>query len=93
MPQFEVSKMTKWASGQAADGHLPEYLGSFGLGPLDQPGGRIMADTTSIWIIELLELYQHTGDAALLEQLYGVAVGAIKWQISAAQVQVCMCVL
>ena len=32
MPEFEVSKMVKWASGQAADGHLPEYLGSFNLG-------------------------------------------------------------
>ena len=34
--------MREWASGQAADGHMPEYLGSFGLGPLDQPGGRVM---------------------------------------------------
>jgi hypothetical protein len=131
MPEFEFSKMTKWASGQASDGHLPgaqlsmlplaahvsspapfrivnnmslptsqllmrlrlpllphwelhvavavppplllarssEYLGSFGLGPFDVPGGRVMADTTSIWILELLELYHHTGDVAFLKQL------------------------
>lgn len=49
---------------------VSEYLGSFGLGPFDVPGGRVMADTTSIWILELLELYHHTGDTAFLKELY-----------------------
>ena len=44
-----------------------------------------MADTTSIWILELLELYQHTGDFSLLQRLYPVAVGGIKWQIAVSQ--------
>jgi len=85
MPQFEQSKMKKWASGQASDGHLPEYLGSFGLGPFDQPGGRTMADTTTIWLLELLELYRHTGDVSMLAELYPTAVGAVKWQIGASK--------
>ena len=85
MPEFEVSKMWKWASGQAPDGHLPEYLGSFGLGPLDIPGGRTMGDTTTIWIIETLELYLHTGDISLVTQWYPVAVKALDWLIAASQ--------
>lgn len=58
---------------------------SFGLGPLDVPGGRVMADTTSVWIIELLELWQHTGNAELLQELYHAAVGGVKWQIAASE--------
>lgn len=41
-PEFEAQKLRKWATGQGSDGHIQEYLGSFGLGPLDVPGGRTM---------------------------------------------------
>jgi len=34
--------MRKWGTSQYTDGHLPEYLGSFNLSPLDQAGGRVM---------------------------------------------------
>ena len=32
-----------------------EYLGAFGLGPFDTPGGRTMGDTTTLWAVELYE--------------------------------------
>ena len=35
-----------------------EYLGDFGVGPIDVPGGRTMGDVTTVWILELLELYK-----------------------------------
>lgn len=45
-PNAELSKMVKWASSQVLNSSSPdygliyEYLGSFGLGPLDVPGGE-----------------------------------------------------
>jgi len=44
----------------------------------------MQADTTTIWIIELLELYLHTGDVSFLEELYPIVPGAVQWQIGAS---------
>lgn len=79
MPDFEAQKLRKWGSGQAPDGHIPEFLGPFGVGPFDVPGGRIMGDTTTLWVVELFELWRSTGDAALLAELYPTAVLALGW--------------
>jgi hypothetical protein len=32
-PAFIKSKFDRYATGQYGDGHIPEYLGSFSLGP------------------------------------------------------------
>ena len=81
-PEFEVSKMRKWASGQqACGGCIYEYLGSFGLGPLDIPGGRIMGDTTTLWVTEVMELWHNTGDEDLLLELYPYVQIATRWAI------------
>ena len=84
-PAFELSKFDEYAAGQLPDGHIPEYLGAFGLGPLDQTGGRTMADTTTLWIVELYEMYINTGDLAVVEKYWPNAVAAIKWQIGACE--------
>lgn len=82
-PQFEVQKLRKWASGQVLpDGYIQEFLGPFGQGPFDVPGGRIMGDTTSLWLLELLEVWRHTGDDALLQELWPTAMGAVAWAIN-----------
>jgi non-lysosomal glucosylceramidase len=84
-PEFEISKMRKWASGQdACGGCIYEYLGSFGLGPLDIPGGRIMGDTTTLWVTEVLELWHNTGDEDLLQELYPYVQTATRWAIKQA---------
>jgi non-lysosomal glucosylceramidase len=81
-PEFEIQKLRTFAAiGQAADGHMQEHLGPFGP-PLDQPGGRIMGDTTSIWIIELLQMYRLTGNATLVQELYPALKAAINWQLN-----------
>jgi len=83
MPQFEIGKLRKWGSGQVLpDGYIQEFLGPFGVGPFDVPGGRIMADTTTLWITELYELWCHTGDPTLLTDLWPIAVKAINWTIA-----------
>ena len=65
-PAFEINKFRKYTQGQYPDGHIPEYLGSFGISPLDQTGGRTMADTTSLYITELYEFLIGTGNATLV---------------------------
>ena len=85
MPQFEVSKMRAWGSfGQASDGHIVENIGSFSLGPVDEPGGRTMGDTSTTFVLELLELWQHTGDEALLADLWPSAARAVAWMVGNA---------
>ncbi len=83
-PAFEMSKFREYAIGAAKDGHIQEYLGSFGLGPLDVPGGRTMADTTTLWITELYEFYLHSGDVEIILENWETAKRAINWQIGAS---------
>ena len=47
-------------------------------------GGRVMGDTTTIWLLEMLEVYQHTGEMTLLQELWPQVVRAAKWQIAVA---------
>jgi non-lysosomal glucosylceramidase len=84
LPQIEAQKLRKWGSGQDPTGFIYEYLGPFGVGPFDVPGGRIMGDTTTLWVVELLELYRNTGDGALLAELWPTATRAIAWLIGNA---------
>lgn len=83
MPEFEIGKLRKWASGQVLpQGYIQEFLGPFGVGPFDVPGGRIMGDTTTLWIVELYELWRNMGDVSLLTDLWPVAVHALNWTIT-----------
>ena len=43
-----------------------------------------MGDTTTLWVVELLELWRNTGDDALLADLYPSAAKAIAWLIDNA---------
>ena len=82
VPTFDLSKMRQWATGQAAcGGCIYEYLGSFGLGPLDVPGGRIMGDTTTLFVVEVYEYWIGTGDESLLAEFYPTVVTATEWAI------------
>jgi non-lysosomal glucosylceramidase len=98
-PAYEYSKFREYAIGAAADGHIQEYLGSFGLSPLDSVGGRTMADTTTLWITELYEFYVNTADLAFVQEMWPTAQRAIAWQIGVSQkiglpvrASVCVCV-
>jgi len=83
-PAFEKSKLFKWGEGQAKDGHLWEDLGSFGLGPLDKWADRIMADTTSLWVVEQWEFWRNTGDKQYLQTNYPIITKAIQWMVNNA---------
>jgi hypothetical protein len=82
MSEFEKQKLVKWGvAGQASDGHIQEYLGAFGLSPFDTPGGRVMGDTTTLWLLELFETYSNSGDLSLVLQLWPNAVRAVEWML------------
>jgi hypothetical protein len=78
--QFEVQKLRQYAI-LAADGHVNENPG---FRPGQSGGGRVMGDTTTIWLLEMLEIYQHTGEMTLLQELWPQVVRATHWQIDVA---------
>ena len=68
----------------AADGHVYETLADFNHGPLDRPAGRVMADTTSIFVVEAHELWRQTANHSLLLELLPSVRRAIHWCITNA---------
>ena len=88
-PEFEVQKLQAWGSwAQGADGRVAECLAGFGHGPLDQPTGRAMGDTTSLFVLEVFELWRQGADtaatAALLQSLYPSVRKAVQWMVANA---------
>ncbi len=82
VPEFEAQKSALYESCQQADGMITENPGFFtGSGC----GGRIMGDTTTIWLLELLEIYQATGNLTRLQSAWPAAVKGINWQIAVSQ--------
>lgn len=51
----------------------------------DGCGGRTMGDTTTIWLLEILEIYQSTGNLTRLKEVWPAAVKGIQWQIQVSQ--------
>ena len=51
---------------QAKDGHVWESLGYTG-NPMDTGGGRLMGDTTSLYLLELYEFYRHNGNKTYVQ--------------------------
>ena len=83
VPEFERQKLTAWGTwAMMKDGHVAECLGSFGHGPMDVPTGRVMGDTTSLFVLELYELWRHTGDEAFVKPLYPSVQRAVAWMIA-----------
>lgn len=83
-PQFELSKVEAWSTfARNADGSIWESLGYTGK-PMDVGGGRMMGDTTSLYLLELYEIYRHSGNASFLRAHWGAARNASAWMIANA---------
>jgi hypothetical protein len=80
-PAFERQKVEAWGSWaqSSSDGHVDECLAGFGHGPLDVPTGRMMGDTTTLFVLELLEILQHTGDLTFITKMWPSAKRALEW--------------
>ena len=85
LPSFEEQKVDAWSSwAQATDGHVYETLAGFNHGALDHPGGRTMADTTSLVVLEAFELWRHTANLTRLKHRWPNVKRAARWCIANA---------
>eukprot|EP00656_Telonema_subtile_P019767 TRINITY_DN20977_c0_g1_i1.p1 TRINITY_DN20977_c0_g1~~TRINITY_DN20977_c0_g1_i1.p1 ORF type:complete len:1000 (+),score=124.94 TRINITY_DN20977_c0_g1_i1:180-3179(+) len=83
-PEFELNKLEAWSSfAQASDGHVYESLGYTGK-HLDSPGGRVMGDTTSLFVLEMYEIVMHSGNTSYLQARWGSVKRAAAWMVQNA---------
>ena len=81
VPTFETQKSELYQSCQETgndDGMITENPG-FSVG--DSCGGRRMGDVTTIWILELLEIWRGTNDTERLKAAWPAVVRGMQWQI------------
>jgi non-lysosomal glucosylceramidase len=83
-PSFEANKLDAWSSfAQAPDGHVIESLaggcGGARPGALDAPVGRLMGDTTTLFVVEVAEWWRNTGDAEAARARYPAVAAALGW--------------
>jgi len=83
-PEFELNKMAAWSTfAQRPDGSIWESLGYTGK-PMDVGGGRYMGDTTSLYLLEMYEIYRHNGNKTFIASQWNSAQRATAWMISNA---------
>eukprot|EP00038_Savillea_parva_P009621 m.184763 g.184763 ORF g.184763 m.184763 type:complete len:1027 (+) comp16225_c0_seq1:84-3164(+) len=83
-PEFEYNKMDAWSSfAQDADGHVWESLAYTGK-PMDVGGGRLMGDTTTLYLLEMWEILLHTGNTSYVKSKWASAKNATAWMIGNA---------
>ena len=75
------SKLAAWAGNQQANGMLAEQI--LNTQP-DMPQGRIMSDSTSMFIVYVLELYKWDADVVTLKTYWPVIQKAVSWINSTA---------
>lgn len=78
-PDGTRSKLAAWAGNQQTDGMLAEQI--LNTVP-DTPQGRIMSDSTSMFIVYVLELLRWSGDNVTLQLYYPVIKKAAEWQMA-----------
>jgi len=77
--------MQLWAtSGQDASGYIHEWLARGPGATMDATGGRVMGDTTTLYIIEAYEIYRETNDAAFVTESWSSIKRAIAWMVENA---------
>ena len=90
-PEFEANKLLAWSGfGMAEDGHVFESLaggcGGGKPGALDEPWGRMMGDTTSLFVVEVGEIWHLSGDRLAMEARWPAVARAVGWMLANANV-------
>jgi non-lysosomal glucosylceramidase len=88
-PELRKQILTRFAGVQHPDGFIPEELMTGGVpksvksaaGPLDQPGGRDMGDSSTVFVLGVWQYYLWTGDRQFLDSMWPHARSAALWQI------------
>eukprot|EP00463_Aulacantha_scolymantha_P001814 TRINITY_DN2439_c0_g1_i1.p1 TRINITY_DN2439_c0_g1~~TRINITY_DN2439_c0_g1_i1.p1 ORF type:complete len:275 (-),score=19.66 TRINITY_DN2439_c0_g1_i1:58-882(-) len=81
-PDGTRSKLAAWAGNQQANGMLAEQI--LNTHP-DTPQGRVMSDSTSMFILYVLELLLWEGDTNTALLYYPTVKRAAEWQIQASK--------
>lgn len=83
LPDGTRAKLAAWARNQQADGMLAEQIDQQ---RPDEPSGRVMADSTSMFVLYVLELLRWDGDSATAQRYYPTVKRAAQWQMNASAV-------
>jgi non-lysosomal glucosylceramidase len=78
-PSTTRNKLAAWAGNQGENGMLAEQIHN---SDPDQPEGRVMADSTSMFICYILELLRWSGDTQTLKLYYPTVKRAAEWQMN-----------
>ncbi len=81
-PNSTRSKLAAWAGNQFEDGMLAEQILK---NEPDTPQGRVMADSTSMFIVYVLELYRWAADDVSLKLYWPTIKKAAEWHISTCE--------
>ncbi|KAK6191696.1 hypothetical protein SNE40_003314 [Patella caerulea] len=90
-PESVKNKMIGWAKSQLSNGMIPEMLQSINceaksIKPvIDLPGGRVMSDVSSMFIVYLLELYKWGNEQEFASSLWPFAKKAAEWHMVSAE--------
>jgi non-lysosomal glucosylceramidase len=88
-PELRQQILSRFAAVQHPDGFIPEVLITGGVpknakppvGPLDQPGGRDMGDSATVFALGVWQYYLWTGDRQFLDSMWPHVRSAAFWQI------------
>ncbi len=83
-PSLHQQLLHAHAETQQAEGFIPEQLttGCFASeSELGQPGGRVMGDSESVFILWAWQIYAWTGDRPFLDQVWEKVKKAADWQV------------
>ena len=92
-PELRKQILSRFAVVQDDDGFIPELLGTGGVpksvlpaaGPLDQPGGRNMGDSATVFVLGVWQYYLWTGDRSFLDAMWPHVKSAGSWQIERSE--------
>ncbi|EDO38473.1 predicted protein [Nematostella vectensis] len=83
-PETVRHLLNSWAANQYSNGRMQEALteGCLGsTGKLDYAGGRVMSDSSALFVVEVYHYFKWTGDSALLRRLWPNVKRAVTWLI------------
>ncbi len=84
-PTLRKQILLRFASVQNPDGSIPEELESGGVawvGPFEEPSGREMGDSATVFVLGVFQYYLWTGDQLFLESMWPHVRSAALWEIS-----------
>ena len=88
VPDFEEQKSKLYQNCQISSGSDQGMITENpGFRTQDGCGGRRMGDTTTIWVLEVLEIFRNTGNVTRLIEAWPSVVSAVKWSISMSEAQ------